>query len=173
MFNKDGQHQDGTNNQQANRDINNTTHNHFIDDDIGFDLVETEKTIDDLYEISQSLNERKTFNFDGINIDEKNKLNQMIDYFESIIKKEIVYFSEIKEVLEANDDDFRERFEYIIETIKGAIISIDNKEELTPQKINKIFEKFYKQDWDFKKKQRAKRLIHFMYFSCFIGKKEV
>lgn len=172
MFDSNGQKQDGEHNQQAGRDIHNTTHNHF-DDDIGFDLVETEKTIDDLYEISKTMPDKKTYDYLGMIIDEKNKLNQMTEYFNTVIKKELVYFSEIKEVLESNDDEFRERFEYIIETIKGAIISIDSKEELTPQKINKILERFYKQDWDFKKKQRAKRLIYFMYFSCFLGKKEV
>jgi len=168
MFGNKGQQQEGSHNQQAGRDI----HNHF-DEELGFDLVETETIIDDLYEISNTIETKKDYTYDRMNIDEKNKLNQMSDYFDSIIKKEIAYFGEIKEVLEENDDDFRERFEYIIETIKGAIISIDNQEELTPHKINKIFERFYKQEWDFKKKQRAKRLIHFMYFSCFLGRKEV
>lgn len=163
-----GQKQSGTNNQQAGRDINN----YYLNDEIGFDLLETEKIIDDLYEISRTVLEKKNYDYLGMNIDEKNKLNQMTEYFNTIIKKEIVYFTEIREVLESNDDEFRERFVYIIETIKGAIISIDGKEELTPQKINKIFEKFYKQNWDFKKKQKARILIYFMYFSCFLGKKE-
>ena len=172
MLDNNGQKQDGQGNLQAGGDIHNTTHNHF-DDDISFDLVETEKTIDDLYEISQGVNTKESYSYKGMNIEEKNKLNQMTEYFSSVIQDEIVYFYEIKTVLESNDDDFRERFEYIIETIKGAIIAIDSKEELTPYKINKIFKKFYKQDWNIKKKIRARRLIHFMYFSCFIGKKEV
>lgn len=172
MFDSKEQQQDGQNNQQAGRDINTAIHNHF-DDDISFDLAETEKIITDLYELSQTIDTQEDFTYDRIKIEDKNKLNQMEDYFKSKIEEDIVYFKGIQQVLYLNDEDFTDRFKYIIRTIKGAIIAIDSKEDLTPIKINRIMGQFYKQDWDFKKKLKAERLIHFMYFSCFIGKKEV
>ncbi len=172
MLDNNGQKQDGQGNLQAGGDIHNTTHNHF-DDDISFDLVETEKIIDDLYELSKDIDTKKDFTYDRIKIEDKNTLNQMEDYFRAKIEEDIVYFKEIEQVLYLNDEDFTDRFQYIIRTIKGAIIAIDNKEDLTPVKTNKIMGQFYKQDWNYKKKRKAERLIHFMYFSCFIGKKEV
>lgn len=172
MFGNSGQQQEGEQNQQAGRDINNTTHNHY-DDDISFDLVETEKIIIDLYELSKDIDTKEDFTYDRIKIEDKNTLNQMEDYFKAKIEEDIVYFKEIQQVLYLNDEDFTDRFQYIIRTIKGAIIAIDSKEDLTPVKINKIMGQFYKQDWDYEKKLKAERLIHFMYFSCFIGKKEV
>jgi len=172
MFGNSGQQQEGEQNQQAGRDINNTTHKHY-DDDISFDLVETEKIIIDLYELSKDIDTKEDFTYDRIKIEDKNTLNQMEDYFKAKIEEDIVYFKEIQQVLYLNDEDFTDRFQYIIRTIKGAIIAIDSKEDLTPVKINKIMGQFYKQGWDFKKKLKAERLIHFMYFSCFIGKKEV
>jgi len=162
---------DGDNNQQAGRDIN-TTINNFFEDDVSFDLVETEKIIIDLYELSKSIETKEDFTYNRIKIEDKNKQNKMEEYFAEKIEEDIVYFQEIKEVLYLNDEDFTDRFKYIIRTIKGAIIALDNKADLTPSKINKIISQFYKQDWDYKKKQKAERLIHFMYFSCFIGKKE-
>lgn len=172
MFGNSGQQQEGEQNQQAGRDINNTTHNHY-DDDISFDLLETEKIIIDLYELSKDIDTKEDFTYDRIKIEDKNTLNQMEDYFKAKIEEDIVYFKEIQQVLYLNDEDFTDRFQYIIRTIKGAIIAIDSKEDLTPVKINKIMGQFYKQDWDYEKKLKAERLIHFMYFSCFIGKKEV
>ena len=172
MFGNSGQQQEGEQNQQAGRDINNTTHNHY-DDDISLDLVETEKIIIDLYELSKDIDTKEDFTYDRIKIEDKNTLNQMEDYFKAKIEEDIVYFKEIQQVLYLNDEDFTDRFQYIIRTIKGAIIAIDSKEDLTPVKINKIMGQFYKQDWDYEKKLKAERLIHFMYFSCFIGKKEV
>ncbi len=172
------QNQSGIGNKQAGgdivgRDINNTTHNHF-NDEVDFDLIETEKLIDDLYEISKKFNEKDDFSYKRMSdIDEKNRLNEMEKYFKELIEPDIVYFDEFNIVLKENEDDFRERFEYIIRTIKGAILAIDNREVLNPKKINKIFQKFYKQDWSFKKKQKAERLIHFMYFACFLGRKKV
>lgn len=167
----DSQQQEGENNQQAGRDINNTTINQY-EDNISFDLVETENLIVDLYDISVEIGTQKDFTFDRMKIEDKNKLNDMEKYFEERIQRDIVYFKEITQVLQMNQDDFRERFEYIIGTIKGAILAIDNSDMLTPQKINTILGKFYKQDWGWKKKQKAERLIHFMYFYCFLGKKE-
>jgi len=172
MFGNKGQEQGGKHNKQAGRDIHDITHNHF-DDDISFDLVETEKIIIDLYELSEKIETKADFTYDRIKIEDKNKQNFMEDYFKAKIEEDIVYFKEIQEVLYLNDEDFIDRFTYIIRTIRGAIIAIDNKEDLTPGKINKIMNQFYKQDWNFKKKLKAERLIHFMYFSCFIGKKEV
>lgn len=171
MFDENGQNQNGTKNQQAGRDINTTTYN-YADAD-SFDLVETEIIIDDLHSISKNISTKQKITFEKMKIEEKNKINNMESYFNSIIKKDIVYFSEIMKVLRENDNDFQERFKYIIETIKGAILAIDSKEELTPEKINEIFKTFYKQDWDYTKKIRAKRLIHFMYFTCFLGKKKL
>ena len=163
----------GTNNQQAGGDIHNTTvHNH-TGDDVYFDLYETEKLIDDLYEISISIKSKASFTYDRMDkIEDKNKINQMVEYFESKIRNDIVYFQEFSQVLHANEDDFRERFEYIIGTIKGAILALDSQDILTPNKINKLLGIFYNQTWDWKKKQKAERLIHFMYFSCFLGRKE-
>ncbi|MCX6077680.1 MAG: hypothetical protein NTW78_12460 [Campylobacterales bacterium] len=172
MLDNNGQRQDGQGNQQAGGNINNTTHNHF-DDAVSFDLVETEKIITDLYELSENIETKADFTYDRIKIEDKNKQNQMEDYFRAKIEEDIVYFKEIQQVLYLNDEDFTDRFKYIIRTIKGAIIAIDSKEDLTPIKINKIMGQFYKQGWDYKKKLKAERLIHFMYFSCFIGKKEV
>lgn len=170
MFDKDGQKQSGNNNKQAGGNI--ITHNHYENAD-SFDLLETEKIIDDLHSISKTISTKQKTSFGKMKIEEKNKLNNMEEYFNSNIKKDIVYFSEIMKVLRENDNDFQERFKYIIETIKGAILAIDSKEELTPEKINGIFKTFYKQDWDYTKKIRARRLIHFMYFTCFLGKKEL
>lgn len=170
MFGKQNQEQSGKNNQQAGGDIRNTTHNHF-DDDVSFDLIETENIIVDLYDLSKDIDTKENFTYDRIKIEDKNKQNQMEDYFTAKIEEDIVYFTEIQQVLYLNDGEFTDRFEYIIRTIKGAIIAIDSKEDLTPTKINKIIGQFYKQDWDYKKKLKAERLIHFMYFSCFIGKK--
>lgn len=173
MFGNSGQRQKGEHNQQAGRDIHNTTNNIF-EKEINFDLVETEKIIDDLYDIAQTVEAQEDFTIKRMDdISEKNKLNDMEGYFDSRIKEDIAYFGEIQEVLNQNEEDFIERFTYIIRTIKGAILAIDSREELTPVKIHKIMQKFYKQEWDVKKKTRAERLIHFMYFSCFIGKKEV
>lgn len=165
------QKQEGENNQQAGRDIHNTTINQY-EDGISFDLVETENLILDLYDISVEIGEQEEFTFDRMKIEDKNKLNDMEQYFEERVRTDIVYFQEIRQVLYMNQDDFRDRFEYIIGTIKSAILAIDSSDKLTPQKINIIFGKFYKQDWDWKKKQKAERLIHFMYFYCFLGKKE-
>lgn len=162
---------DGNNNQQAGRDINTITNNIF-EDDVSFDLVETEKIIIELYELSKAIETKKDFTYDRIKIEDKNKQNQMEEYFSEKIEEDIVYFKEIQQVLYLNDEDFTDRFKYIIRTIRGAIIALDNKADLTPSKINKIIGQFYKQDWDYKKKLKAERLIHFMYFSCFIGKKE-
>lgn len=172
MFGNNGQQQEGKNNQQAGRDINQTTHNHF-GDDVSFDFTETEKIIIDLYELSKHIDTKEDFSYDRIKIEDKNKQNKMEDYFKAKIEEDIVYFQEIQDVLHMNDEDFIDRFQYIIRTVRGAIIAIDSKEDLTPLKINKIMGQFYKQDWDYKKKLKAERLIHFMYFSCYIGKKEV
>ena len=99
--------------------------------------------------------------------------NQMEKYFDTVMKQDIVYFNEILTVLRSNEEDFYERFKYIITTVRGAILAIDNKEELTPSKINQILKIFYKQDWSFDKKIKASRLIYFMYFFCLIGKKKI
>lgn len=171
MFGNKGQQQEGEGNIQAGGDVIQTTNN-FFEDDVSFDLVETEKIIIELYELSQTIETKEDFTFDRIKIEDKNKQNQMEEYFSEKIEEDIVYFKEIQQVLYLNDEDFTDRFKYIIRTIRGAIIALDNKADLTPAKINKIIGQFYKQDWDFKKKLKAERLIHFMYFSCFIGKKE-
>lgn len=168
------QTQEGEQNQQAGRDINNNSTTIYQENDnISFDLVETENLITDLYEISVKIGHQEGFTYDRMTkIEDKNKLNEMEQYFEERIKADIVFFKEIQQVLYLNQEDFRDRFEYIIGTIKGAILAIDNSEKLTPQKVNLILGKFYKQTWDWKKKQRAERLVHFMYFYCFLGKKE-
>ncbi|WP_415397348.1 ABC-three component system protein [Sulfurimonas sp. CS5] len=171
MFNNSGQKQDGKGNIQAKGNVTQTNIN-FFEDDVSFDLVETEKIIIELYELSQTIETKEDFTYDRIKIEDKNKQNQMEEYFSEKIEEDIVYFKEIQQVLYLNDEDFTDRFKYIIRTIRGAIIALDNKADLTPSKINKIIGQFYKQDWDFKKKLKAERLIHFMYFSCFIGKKE-
>lgn len=168
-MNRSDQTQEGQNNIQAGRDVNVYNYN----DNISFDLQETEQLIMDIYEISQKMEVAQVeFTYARMEkIEDKNKLNNMEEYFQSKIEKDIVYFDEIKQVLQLNEDDFRDRFEYIIGTIKGAILAIDDSEKLTPSKINLIFSKFYKTDWDWQKKQKAERLIHFMYFYCFLGKK--
>lgn len=171
MFESEKLIQSGEGNQQAKRDINNITHI-YNENDISFDYMETEKIIDDLYNIAKTFTKKEEFTFKRMKIEDKNKINKMEEYFESKIKQDIVYFAEIGRVLELNEDDFRERFKYIIGTIKGAILAIDNKEDLTPIKINMVFKIFYNQKWDVSKKLRAERLIHFMYFMCFIGKKK-
>jgi len=168
----DSQSQDGSNNQLAGGNINNTT-NHYSDELVSFDLVETEKMIDDLYEAARGMDNREKIPSGRMDISEKNKLNGMEKYFEEQMRPHIVYFKEIDLVLHSNENDFQERFVYIVETIRGAILAVDEKVELTPFKINKIFEKFYKKDWGWAKKTRAVRLIHYMYFDCAIGKKEV
>lgn len=91
----------------------------------------------------------------------------MEEYFKSRIQKDIVYFDEIRQVLQFNEDDFRDRFEYIIGTIKGAILAIDGSEKLTPAKINLIFVDFYKTDWDWHKKLKAERLNSLYVFLLF------
>ena len=173
MFDNDGtkQTQSGSNNQQAGESIYNTFIN---ENDIGFDLVEIEKIIEDLYEVSKSINTKQDFTIKRMEkIEDKNKINQMEKYFDTVMKQDIVYFNEILTVLRSNEEDFYERFKYIITTVRGAVLAIDNKEELTPSKINQILKIFYKQDWSFDKKIKASRLIYFMYFFCLIGKKKI
>ncbi len=112
--------------------------------------------------------------FKHVDIELKNKINNLNeDYFNFIKDKSQVYFSQISKFLgDPKNKEFLEQYENISNELQAKIIT--NRDKFT--EFNKIFEYYY--DFilakcpELKKKKRLIRIfLHFMYWSCDIGKK--
>ena len=156
----------GKGNQQASRDINNIYYNIKPD----FDIYNFSDLIDKMYEVFMKKQETKSLDFTQIDLEEKNKINGLKVYFDEIMKEDIVYFSPLKEFIDNSDDEFRERFEFVLKSIKRLTLEDDNK-KLSPEKINKIISSIDIQKWGIQKNKNAQIFIHYLYFACLIGDK--
>ena len=156
----------GKGNQQASRDINNIYYNIKPD----FDIYNFSDLIDKMYEVFMKKQETKSLDFTQIDLEEKNKINGLKVYFDEIMKEDIVYFSPLKEFIDNSDDEFRERFEFVLKSIKRLTLEDDNK-KLSPEKINKIISSIDIQKWEIQKNKNAQIFIHYLYFACLIGDK--
>jgi len=113
--------------------------------------------------------------FKHIDIETKNKINQLNeDYFQFIKDRSQVYFKQIADFLgDPKNKPFNEMYENIIDELQAKIIT--NRKDFGD--FNFILEYYY--DYilihcpELKKIKRLIRVfLHYMYWSCDIGKKE-
>lgn len=124
----------------------------------------------------QKLNPKDISNpFGYIDIGTKNKINKLNeDYFKFIKDTSQIYFNKITQFLgDPKNAKFLEVYKNIVEELQAKIIT--NRSNFT--EFNEIFEYYY--DYilircsELKKIKRLIRVfLHFMYWSCDIGKKE-
>lgn len=87
------------------------------------------------------------------------------------MKDDIVYFYPLKEFIDDNnDDEFREKFQFVLKSIKKLTLE-DGDKKLTPIKINRIIKNIYPQKWQIQKNNNAQIFVHYLYFACLIGDK--
>lgn len=113
--------------------------------------------------------------FKHIDIETKNKINKLNeDYFNFIKDRSQVYFKQIIDFLgDPKNNEFLEMYNNIVNELQAKIITNRNDFDM----FNEIFEYYY--DYILERcpeLKKIKRLIsvflHFMYWSCDIGKKE-
>lgn len=108
-----------------------------------------------------------------ITLEEKNIINNIQEYFESHIKKDIKYFETIHNSLREDiNEDIKITFEIIIDNINAIVFSYDGNSMLNSRKIANIIHNLSKIEGDKYVRFNAVRIIHFMYYYCCIGKKE-
>ncbi|EAK9882200.1 hypothetical protein IO418_001267 [Campylobacter lari] len=157
----------GSGNQQAGRDIINFN---FVSNP-DFDIYSFSELIDEMYEVFIKKQEVESLDFRRIDLEEKNKINELEVYFDEIMKDDIVYFYPLKEFIDDNnDDEFREKFQFVLKSIKKLTLE-DGDKKLTPIKINRIIKNIYPQKWQIQKNNNAQIFVHYLYFACLIGDK--
>lgn len=161
--------QEGRDNKQAGRDINIKEY-HF-NFPLDFDVFSFEELINEINDHLLVEDQVEKNDFLQIDIEKKNRLNELELYFNEIIQEDVVYFNPLHTFIENNDENFRNKFKHVVRTIRSLVIG-DGNVQLTQDKIKKIMQNIYLQDWTYQKRQYALILIHYLYFVCLIGKKE-
>jgi len=104
-------------------------------------------------------------------IDDKNKKNDLVEYYEQFIQHEESKFQILEEFIKENE--LAEKVDIASGVIKRAIFSYENRKssKLTPEIFDMIVTEFTKSVQELENKELMKLWIYFLYRYCFIGEK--
>ncbi len=108
-------------------------------------------------------------------IELKNQLNNLSkDYFNNAIKKNLVYFNQIKEFLENQiNNEYLNKYQNTIDDINEEIIIHRNEYDKFESIINHLYKFILNNSPVLESKRVFLRLfLHYMYYNCDIGKNE-
>jgi hypothetical protein len=109
------------------------------------------------------------------NIEKKNDINKLSkDYFNNVIKKNLTYFSQVKEFLENPiNEDCLNKYQNTIDDINEEIIIHRDDYDKFEELINYLYKRILSNAPDLDNKRSLIRLfLHYMYYNCDIGKNE-
>ena len=129
---------------------------------LSFSKISLKKS--NLFEIPQSRN-----------IEKKNDINKLSkDYFNYVIKKNLTYFSQVKEFLENPiNEDHLTKYQNTIDDINEEIFIYRDDYDKFEELINYLYKRILSNAPDLDNKRSLIRLfLHYMYYNCDIGKNE-
>lgn len=102
---------------------------------------------------------------------DKNKKNDLVEYYEQFIQYEESKFRILEEFIKENE--LADKVDIASDVIKRAIFSYENRKssKLTPQIFDMIVTEFTKSVQHSENKELMKLWIYFLYRYCFIGEK--
>jgi len=109
------------------------------------------------------------------NIEKKNDINKLSkDYFNNVIKKNLTYFSQVKEFLENPiNENYLNKYQNTIDDINEEIIIYRDDYDKFEELINYLYKRILSNAPDLDNKRSLIRLfLHYMYYNCDIGKNE-
>ena len=160
--------QGGHHNRQAGGDMYEYHHHYYYLPD--FNVIHFGSLIEEMYDHFVKEVGTEDLIFTQMNLEEKNRLNELETYFNQIMKEDIVYFSSLRDFVANADSEFIEKFNLVAKSIKRLVLE-DGDEKLTPSKINRIVRHIDTQGWNIQKTNNAYILVHYLYFRCLIGEK--
>lgn len=108
--------------------------------------------------------------------DEKNKLNKLSDdYFYDVLRRDIMYFDKIKSFLEDPANiKLKKKYNNTIYEIRNKIGTYKSQYETFEQILDRLYEYIFSRNKELLKSNRQliKIFLHYMYFTCDIGKKD-
>ncbi len=138
------------------------------------DICDVINTFPDPDEISLELDKSQKWLF--ITKDEKNKLNKLSeDYFQYVLLDDIKYFDKIKTFLEDPANNLlKKKYNQTIYDLRNKIGTYNSQYDTFEQIFDVLFEYIFCRNKDILKENRAliKIFLHYMYFTCDIGKKD-
>ena len=108
-------------------------------------------------------------------IEFKNEINNLSkDYFNNVIKKNLIYFNQIKDFLENPiNDEYLNKYQNTIDDINEEIIIHRDEYDKFEEVINHLFKYVLNNASELHGKRSLLRLfLHYMYYNCDIGKSE-
>lgn len=109
------------------------------------------------------------------NIEKKNEINKLSkDYFNGAIKKNLIYFNQIKEFLENPiNENYLNKYQNTIDDINEEIIIHRDDYDKFEELINHLYKFILSNASDLDNKRLLIRLfLQYMYYNCDIGKNE-
>ena len=162
----------GDNSQAAGRDINNFNIN--PDSTFIFNPQDLADIIDVIFS-SIDIEETPIYDFNIINIEEKNQKNNITtEFYEECIKEAVGYFSNIDNFLKnPNNKDYKDKFFGIVNILKPKVINAIQTGQDMQNILCHLFDYFYEtnQVCSNDKKPLIMVLAYYMYHNCYIGRK--
>ena len=138
------------------------------------DICDVLRAFPDPDTISLELDREKKWAF--IEKAEKNQLNKLSeDYFNDVLVEDIKYFDKIKTFLEdPANSSLKRKYNHTIYDIRNKIGTYNSQYETFEQIFDVLFEYIFNRNKNLLKENRPliKIFLHYMYFTCDIGKKE-
>lgn len=152
----------------AARDINKITINNHCKDDFQVNAL-----FELMFKLFDSIEERneELIDIKAIELQDKNKINNLESYFNEFIVDTIKYHDSIEQIIQNLDDDDRDKFKVILKSLKHFIYSEDDSRILTSQKFQNIFKNFYNKGIPTSLEEYLETFIYYLYCSCHIGEK--
>ena len=110
-----------------------------------------------------------------INIDEKNKKNNLSnEFYEECIKEENKYFSSIEKFLKnPKNERYKNKFFGIVSVLKPKVMSALHNGVSMESILSNLFDYFFETKEELKsgKKEYIMLLAYYIYHNCYIGRK--